>query len=87
MRSQVVALVMLGAASVCGCIQAEPGGPEEGRQTGQAEAPLSRSYCEAQRDAILAVCNSPATPPNLKAACIASAWIGFTGCLRLPGDA
>jgi hypothetical protein len=29
MRFQVVALVMLGAASVCGCIQAEPAASEE----------------------------------------------------------
>lgn len=56
-------------------------------ESGQAEAPLSRAYCEAQRDAILALCRSPATPPNLKAACVAAAWIGFVGCLRLPGDA
>jgi hypothetical protein len=51
---------------------------------GRAQEPLSRAYCEAQRDAILAVCASPATPPNLKAACVAAAWIGFAGCLRLP---
>jgi hypothetical protein len=83
----IVVVVVFGMVSMIGCIQTDPGACTDEEATRQARSALPPACCEAQRDAILAVCASPATPPNLKAACVAAAWIGFVGCLRLPGDA
>lgn len=91
MRLVALALPLACAIGAASCAAPETERTEDGEpslmrtEVGSAEEPLPRAYCEAQRDVILAACHSDATPPELKAACVAAAWIGFAGCLRVPG--